>query len=261
VMPFDIIAFSKTNNLLPITALSILKILELQELLKFSDSVYVPSTIWMQAQRKRIDELEQHFNTHYKVINALLRLYAHIYNGAVKINEKKIAQLAEVNLADIKTYLLQLHAWGDINYTQAIDEPHVTMYRERLHAFDLKLNVNLINFLKQRFVERITKAYNYYSNTNSCRQQQLAKYFSQQLNAACKQCDNCKRAEEAIKDENIFATLQLEIMDLLQAKPMSLAELCKIIPSYPHYLIEQCIYQLMEHNKVSNNKQGQLCTI
>ena len=93
---FDIIAFSKNFNLDILLVINVLKILEKEGHLSFTESIFLPSQIQFIVDNSIINNVEKTYPNLDVVMKTLLRTYVGIYENRVSVNEKLIAKIAHL---------------------------------------------------------------------------------------------------------------------------------------------------------------------
>jgi ATP-dependent DNA helicase RecQ len=254
---FDVLEFCKQTSNPIVTTLKCLKILEQQEYISLNESVFLPSKVMCIADRNQLEFIEKDYPKLDNVLKTILRLYAGVFNASVKINEEKVAQIAEVPSHIIKPYLQELEKRDIIYYTPAKDKPQIFFIKERYRTVDIHLDLRMLNSLRERYAYRLKEAYHYYKNDSKCCMQVLAKYFSEKLENTCGICNVCINANKKTIDKNLFNTLQLEIENVFESvDKITVAALHKKLNKFKMQDLNTVIHQMLEDDEIMINPNG-----
>ncbi len=204
---FDINAFAKQFKYDVILVLNCLKVLEQEDIVRYSDSVLMPPTIEVIATRNRLELLETTNPILDEVVKILLRTYAGIMGNAIKINEKNIAFIAKKDVVLITAQLHQLNQLGIINYKPATDAPQLYFVQERLHSITFSINEPQYMLRKKEYENRVIAFVSFIENKKNCRSITISQYFGVNDNDDCGICNNCKQ-----KNKQQLSLMSLETM-------------------------------------------------
>ncbi len=247
---FDIAHFAKHINTDNRKLISALRILEQEDIIKTTEGLYIASKIKCIADRSELDFVAQHYTKHNNVLQAILRLYAGIFYDDISIQEFKIAEIAEIDMQHVKEYLEQLHKMQIIIYKPAIDKTQIYFLEKRIAFYDFKLNIKLLQFLKDRYIEQLDSIKNYAINKKDCRQSFVQKYFDK--NTILNNCNKCDVCLNKLKlDQNNLDTLITFI------KNTHLCTLKKCTLHFSNIInIENSINYLLKNNIIKIDANG-----
>jgi ATP-dependent DNA helicase RecQ len=188
---FDINAFAKQFKYDVLLVLNSLKILEQEDIIRYSESVLMPPTIEIIANRNKLNAIENNNPPLDIIVKTLLRTYSGIMGNVTKINEKNIAFIAKKELKLVTAQLHQLHNLGIIKYTPASDEPQLYFVQERLHSNSFSINEPQYMLRKKEYEKRVVAFIDFITNITNCRSTTISNYFGVNDITNCGVCNNC----------------------------------------------------------------------
>lgn len=238
---FDLITFCNNFKLDYFTVINVLKILEQQGHLAFTENIFLPSQIEFTTDKYTINNVENVYPHLDAVMKTLLRTYEGIFEHRVSINEKLLAKIAKLPYEKIYADLKVLHGYGIIEYLPQKETPQVYFLLNRAPAQHLQFNGESYNQRKQLYEQRVAAILNYIELTTECRSKHISAYFGDSTVKDCGICDNClaKKSTEITTEEfkqietKIYAQLStngIAIQQLMQQlKPIKKEKLHKVM--------------------------------
>lgn len=243
-LDFDMSSFCKNFKLDVLLTYSCLKILEQAGWIAMTEAVLIPATFKVVVSREQLYDFQIKNPKLDLVIKSLLRLTEGAFQHYSHLNEHAVARLLKRNVDEVIRALQALHNEGIIDYQPAKDKPQIVFTQERVAAENLEIDMELYNFRKQRYAERIEKAIAY-ATTPRCRSQQLLAYFGEK-SAACGLCDVCLgRSKKGLNNED-FERYKLNIRRLLVREPLSEQQILEAFSSTRHPFILQALAYLSD---------------
>jgi ATP-dependent DNA helicase RecQ len=171
--------------------LSAIKLLEQQEYIQLTESVFLPSRVSVITTREIVEDLEKSHPEYDETLKLLLRMYGGIWNHYVPINEFQMAVKANISRDYIEMILDQLHKINVIDYIKAKDKPQLTFVQDRRTKYDFFIDKKLIETLKKWYTDRVQFMIRFMLNTTVCRSKLLVSYFAESLPKDCGICEVC----------------------------------------------------------------------
>ncbi|MEZ5046609.1 MAG: ATP-dependent DNA helicase RecQ [Chitinophagaceae bacterium] len=255
---FEIAEFIKLHSFHAIEVVSSMRILELQDYWRLSESIYLPSTVSVICTKTQIEHIEKQFPELDEILKVLLRMYGGILNHYVRINEFAMSQKLNISKEYIYDGLQKLHALNLIDYVQAKDKPQITFLKNRVKRIDFSLDTLLLTTLKKRYTERIVFLKQWVENTKECRSSSLILFFGETLKKTCGLCDICLRKK---KNHNIlvFEEVKNTILQLLKTKQaITLQDLSLHYSSLSQDELKKIIRFLIDDGQIKINELGLL---
>lgn len=193
----DIEQFSKNFNFKVSEVHTALKMLETDEIVKLSEAFSNPPRLKIMVDNL---ELYKFFlkNPNYEFfIKTILRMYGGIFDNYIQISEFEIARNLKTAKDKVAKALKMLANIKLLDYIPQNEKPSITFYISRPET--IPFNKPRWDFLKKHTLERF-EAMNLYSNTKSCRQQFVAKYFGEENPEKCGVCDICNSSNTKSSD-------------------------------------------------------------
>ncbi|MBS1626519.1 MAG: RecQ family ATP-dependent DNA helicase [Bacteroidetes bacterium] len=213
---FDLLQFSKNFNLDSILIINVLKVLEQEGHLLFTENIFLPSKIKFICDKFLLEDFENNHPKLEPVMKCLLRTYAGIYDNSVSVSEKTIAKLCKISYEKVIEDLNTLHAFGIIEYKPQKETPQIYFVLNRAPAQSLYINHAAYAQRKQLYIERINAMLNYLQTQTKCRSQYLSAYFGDTKVTPCGICDNClnNKRTEITKDD--FEKIQQAVFNFIE---------------------------------------------
>ena len=193
---FDINDFVKKFKLDAFTVSSVLKILEQEELISYSEQFFLPSTIVFTATRTEIEEFEIANPTFEMVTKGLLRSYDGIFDYPTTVRENDLSRFLSVLKEWLVASLHEIQKNGIIQYNPQKENPQVSFLENRVAADDLTINEKNLLKRKRAFDTRLNAMLHYTNELHACRSKMIAEYFGDANIKRCGICDNCLRAKK-----------------------------------------------------------------
>lgn len=187
--PFDAALFCKAFGIEQKTLHHALGILELNGLLKTSESVRIPARIRVLCSYADLYEYKLEHIQYDALINALLRLYPGVFDHYVGLREQKLALMMAQPETIVKEQLKALNRAEVMDYIPLRDKPGISLLQD--HQQPLRLNLVLMEKIKQNRQAALNAVLEFV-DTTECRLQYLRHYFGETDAAACGHCDNCR---------------------------------------------------------------------
>ncbi len=255
---FDINDFVKKFKLDAFTVNSVLKILEQEELINYSDQFFSPSTVVFCAAKSEIEELEKSHSYLEPVIKGLLRSYDGIFDYPTPIKENELAKFLSLQKDALISYLKEIKKFGIIDYTPQNESPQITFLENRVNVDDLIINEKNILQRKKAFEKRLTALIEYINQAYTCRSKMIAGYFDDKNIRQCGICDNCLRNKEIIVTNEEFRKINDGIKNLISRAEMTTEELIRNLPGFNQKKIKKILNFLVEENLLEVTQKGEL---
>ena len=255
---FDLPTFAAAFKINILTATYSIKTLEQEEILRFNEVFFKPSTIVFTAEKDQLNAFEQQYPQLQAIIKGLLRSYEGIFDFAASINEMQLAKFIEKKLPDVLNELQQLHQSGIIAYSPRKDKPQVTLLQNRMYADSFVLNLSDYLKRKQNFEKRIQAITKYAQQTIMCRSRMIAAYFNDPGVKPCGICDNCINQNDLVISMEEFKLIAGEIFQHLSLHPLMPKDLIKKLTGIKKEKFWKVINYLQSEKKINVTKTGEI---
>ena len=196
---FDVTRFADNFQADVSTVMSVLKTLEQEGLLNFQQQVFIPTQVKFVTGKQGLYEFEKDHVQFEPLIHAMLRTYEGIFDRPIPIREKQLAFLTRKEPGQITTELLDLQAFGIIEYSPRKEDPQLYFFRDRPTAEDLYIDPLNYRLRKERYADRIHTMIRFLRLGEECRSRYMANYFGDKDAKDCGICDNCLRRDKGHK--------------------------------------------------------------
>ncbi len=253
---FDINTFVKNFNLGGFIVNSVLKILEQEELITYSDQFFSPPKVVFTTNREELEIFEESYSQYDDIIKALLRSYEGVFDYPASISEEQLCKFLSIKKDTINKLLTELHGFGIIEYTPQKERPQVIFLHDRTKAENLFINEKNLLRRKKSFEKRVDAMIRYTENTSRCRSEMIAVYFNDKTTRRCGICDNCIRDKSISISEDEFEKISMEIQRAISETQIDLPGMHKRLPGFRQKKILKVITWLQSENKISISKAG-----
>ena len=253
---FDFNTFIANFKLSGFLVVNVLKVLEQEGHLSFSENIFLPSQVRFIADRQVMNDIEQTNPDLDTVMKCMLRTYEGILDNRVSINEKIIARLCRLHYDLVYNALSNLQALGIIEYMPQKDTPQIYFILNRAPAKDLHINHQQYLKRKQQYIARLENMIQYVQlSADKCRSQYIANYFGCTETKPCGICDNCRKQKSKPVKENDFKEVEQRLYELIPPEGIELNKLLLQL-SIKKEIAWQVIKFLQSEKLISVNQRG-----
>ncbi|HWH64056.1 MAG TPA: RecQ family ATP-dependent DNA helicase, partial [Ginsengibacter sp.] len=253
---FDINDFVKKFKVDAFTVNSVLKILEQEELISYSDQFFSPSVVVFTTEKAEMELFEKNYPQYDPVIKGLLRSYEGIFDYPSAIDESHLSKFISTKKEKIIADLFEIKKIGIIDYTPQKENPQIKFLENRVNTSDLIINQKNIQKRKYAFEKRLHAIIEYIRNEHSCRSKMIAAYFNDLNVKRCGICDNCLKEKNITITKEEFEKIKEGIKTSISTRPLNLKQLLPEMHSFKQNKIMKILNFLQEENIVSITEDG-----
>jgi ATP-dependent DNA helicase RecQ len=253
---FDINDFVNKFKLDALTVNSVLKIVEQEELITYSEQFFSPSIVVFTADKKELESFEKMNSQYDVVIKGLLRSYEGIFDYPSPINESNLAKFVSIKKVDLVNILKHLDRIGIISYTRQKEKPQIYFLQNRVNADNLYINQKNIIKRKEAFEKRLEAMIKYVNDLQQCRSEIIGNYFGDKNLKRCGVCDNCLRENKMTISAEEFKKISEAISKSIMGKRLNLKELINALTQFREKKILKVLHFLEEENIVAITQDG-----
>lgn len=219
---FNLQDFSKKFNFQIGEVYATIKILVANGSLSFEEDSFLPTRVKMIVGQSALYKFQVAHPDLNAVILPLLRSYPGIFDYFIRIDEKKLAELAKLNRTQLRKSLESLAQYGVMEVQLQSDKPQLYFTEERKHIDELRINPEVYYKRKEKDKYRLQSMTDYVTS-NQCRSSQISIYFGSDAKN-CGRCDNCRKNSK----QNNTTDLKQTILALLPASITEIEEQVQI---------------------------------
>ena len=253
---FDLNTFAKNFKLNATTANSVLKILEQEELITYSEQFFRPPTVEFTVDKEQLNNFEISHPKYAGVVKGLLRSYDGIFDYPSFINENDLSKFAGTNRESLIKILNDLTALGIINYIPQKEKPQIYFLKNRVRANELFINQKNILKRKEAYEKRLNEMIRFCGLQNECRSAAIGHYFNGKYLPPCGICDNCLHHKKTIISDEEFNFISSEIKNLLENEPVAVQHIFKLLKGTKENKIWKILRFLEEEEMITVSKDG-----
>lgn len=200
---FDIGRFCVTYGYDSIRVDSALRILQNAGYLRYETEPDASARVHILLKRNELDRLNELTPQEDAVITTLLRSYGGLFTDYEYIDESIVATFSGLSQHETYQTMKSLSMRHIIHFIPQRKTPFITFVQDR--AEFINLPANIYDDRKTEFIKRIESVIAYASDDYICRSRQLLRYFGENIQSDCNQCDVCKKSkhDDTVEDKII----------------------------------------------------------
>ena len=190
---FDIGRFCVTYGYDSIRVDSALRILQNAGYLRYETEPDASARVHILLKRNELDRLNELTPQEDAVITTLLRSYGGLFTDYEYIDELIVATFSGLSQHETYQTMKSLSMRHIIHFIPQRKTPFITFVQDR--AEFINLPANIYDDRKTEFIKRIESVIAYASDDYICRSRQLLRYFGENIQSDCNQCDVCSKSK------------------------------------------------------------------
>ena len=224
---FNIDKFCHAFRHFPIQVDSALKILTRAGYIEYTEEQDNQARVMFTISRNELYRLENTSPNEEKVITALLRNYGGLFTDYNYIDEGFLASQCGLQPPQVYMILKNLGQRHILHFIPQKKTPYIRYTQRREDKEHIQLLPAIYEERKKQFTERIHAMIAYATNDQVCRSRQLLRYFGEENDRDCGQCDVClSHRQEGLVSEPRMTTAMEKILVLLDDhKPHHITEI------------------------------------
>ena len=224
---FNIDKFCHAFHHFPIQVDSALKILNRAGYIEYTEEQDNQARVMFTISRNQLYQLESTTANEEKVITALLRNYGGLFTDYNYIDESFLASQVQLQPQQLYMILKALSQRHILHFIPQKKTPYIRYTQRREDKEHIRLMPDIYEERKQQFTNRIYAMIDYATSDHVCRSRQLLRYFGEENEHDCHQCDVClSHRAEGMVSESQFNNAAGQILKLLDDhQPHAITEL------------------------------------
>lgn len=200
---FDIGRFCVTYGYDSIRVDSALRILQNAGYLCYETEPDASARVHILLKRNELDRLNELTPQEDAVITTLLRSYGGLFTDYEYIDESIVATFSGLSQHETYQTMKSLSMRHIIHFIPQRKTPFITFVQDR--AEFINLPANIYDDRKTEFIKRIESVIAYAFDDYICRSRQLLRYFGENIQSDCNQCDVCSKSkhDDTVEDKII----------------------------------------------------------
>ena len=227
IFEFNIDQFCHTFRHFPIQADAALKILDRAGYIEYTEEQDNQARVMFTIGRDDLYRLENTSPNEEKVITAMLRNYGGLFTDYNFIDESFIAQQTQLEPQQVYLTLKGLSQRHILHFIPQKKTPYIRYTQRREDMEHVQIPPSVYEERKAQFEERIHAMINYAKDDAVCRSRQLLRYFGEESDHDCRQCDVClsHRSEGLVSEPRMNEAMERILALLDDGQPHPLIEL------------------------------------
>jgi ATP-dependent DNA helicase RecQ len=221
---FDLPNFCENFQLDSHLVSAVLKILEQEGHCSFSEKIFLPTQVHFNIDNQELRNFEESHPNLEALIKMLLRTYEGIFSFQTSINENNLSRYLRTPVSIIQDQLLQLKAFGIIEYLPQKENPQIHFLLNRASADYLLINQDHYLARKEQYRKRLQAFLDFIQMSIGCRSNAITHYFGEATSQDCGICDNCLNKKKKKLSPHQFKLIEALVKSLWDA-PFSVNQL------------------------------------
>ena len=188
---FNIDKFCHAFRHFPLQVDSALKILNRAGYIEYTEEQDNQARVMFTISRNDLYRLESTTPNEEKIITTLLRNYGGLFTDYNFIDESFIAQQTALQPHQIYMTLKSLNERHILHFIPQKKTPYIRYTQRREDMENIQLPPAIYEDRKEQFRQRIGAMIAYATDDSICRSRQLLRYFGEENDHDCRQCDVC----------------------------------------------------------------------
>ena len=222
---FELYSFCRNYSFNPVIAFNSMRFLEREGYILMNESLETPSRIHFESNREDIYRFQVENPKLDPFIKLLLWSYSGVFTEFVPVSEAELSKRAGIKADEVVENMMKLQKSGLLSYARKPGKPQVIYPVERLDVKNLHISAENYHERKKFAMIRMEAVMEYIVSEDQCRSQMLLKYFGEKNAPRCGRCDICLERNKMNLNEMEFEQIRKKVQELLQSRPMTLAEL------------------------------------
>lgn len=262
---FDLEDFCKAFKLNQLKTFNALRWLEQEEWILMSDSVYMPSRLFITVSKEQLYKFEVEHPKYEKLLKTILRASPGVMDMYVNFNEKEAAYHLKISLNELREELHHLVSLNMILYEQQKDKPQIVFLKPRHDSRHLSLNRILLKQRMDTFEAQQNSLLQYLENNSKCRSLQLLEYFGEKNAKRCGHCDVCLQLNKMELTDDERFEIEAKIFEKLNMEKLEMLDLVSKVRAetgvFQDDKIIKVIQFLLDNKLISKNEEHEICKI
>lgn len=255
VHDFNFLEFCNKYQLNTLQAYNTLQLLDRASVIQLSEQFQKKTRIQFLTSNKQLSfflEANPGFET---VVKAILRTYGGVFENKVDIDLQIIGSKAGINPSKAAELLVQLTKEDMADFEHDQHDARLSFLVPREDETTIYPLVPYIKLQIENKTKKIKSVLQYVHNNETCRSEQLLRYFGETTTRPCGICSVCRPPSEALTRERIIEIYHA-IIGILEAKPCTSRELTQQLPFAEDQVIK-VLQMLVEREALSTTPAKQ----
>ena len=224
---FNIDKFCHAFHHFPIQVDSALKILNRAGYIEYTEEQDNQARVMFTTSRNDLYRLENTTPNEEKIITTLLRNYGGLFTDYNYIDEGFIASQTALQPHQVYMTLKSLSERHILHFIPQKKTPYIRYTQRREDMEYIQLRPAIYEERKDQFQQRIHAIIAYATNDQVCRSRQLLRYFGEENDHDCRQCDVClsHRPEGMVSEPRLNTAIEQVMALLSDGKPHPITDL------------------------------------
>jgi ATP-dependent DNA helicase RecQ len=254
--------FCQSFRLNTVEAYQAIKKLEEEGFVQLNESFYASSKLVFNLDHQKLYEFQIAHAKFDLIIKAVLRLYGgELFAHFCHISEFQVARLLNISVKEVVLALTALHNMDVVFYDPQKDKPQLTFLTPRLDANKLPINIEKMNFRKERDLAKAQAVIDYVKTSARCRTQMLLEYFDELTDLHCGVCDFCVEQKRQEKVGAVYEKIYQKIRLVLMDHPVGVEELMQEMKAFRKNEVAEVVRKMIDCGEIKYQDDQKLALV
>lgn len=230
-----------------------LRFLEKDGYILMNNSLKNASRVFISESKETLYKFQLEYERYDRLIKVLLRSYSGLFTQYAFIDEKTIAQRADMEVDQVVKALKFMQQQELLKYIPSSGKPQLTFTQPRLESQNVLISSENYHHRLEQDRERLDAMLSYLETNSKCRSQQLLAYFGESASVRCGKCDVCLRRNKVDMSRTVFDEIVKKIRPSLLKQELSEAELEKLLTVKEAKQLTSVLRFLADSNKIAKD--------
>jgi len=238
---------------------SAMKILELNNYIALSESMFSPSTLRIKMSHEELLSFSEN-NVNYKeLLHLILRNYNRITEGDIKVQEAFLSKSLKISRLELEKKLAFLDKLEVLTYKKQSKNPQITFTTPIMDIDSLYFEPGTYVNRKKRALDKMEAIIKFATKDSGCRSSELLTYFGETETNRCGVCDLCVN-DNSVGLSNDFDTAKKEVKAIVKNEPISLKDLqVKVNDGENPEFVVNVVQWLLDNKELRLDQLNRLC--
>ncbi|SFU66174.1 ATP-dependent DNA helicase RecQ [Pustulibacterium marinum] len=253
--PFQFNDFCSTYELPQAKTFQTLKLLDQFSIISLTENFREKHTIHISVSYYVYEEYLRKNPLFQKPMEAIIRTYGGIFEGATQINPDLIAKKCGVKVSQLESILNQLEADYVIEYTATKTDAEILFLVPREDDQTINGIAKQILAQQNHIKEQVKSTVHFINNDEVCKSIQLLSYFGEKNTTPCGICSVCI-AQKRNSTPALYDIIKDDILKKIQTKALTSQSICSLLTYKEDHIIDS-LQRMLSENTIHINDRNE----
>lgn len=230
-----------------------LRFLEKDGYILMNNSLKNASRVFISESKETLYKFQFEYERYDRLIKVLLRSYSGLFTQYAFIDEKTIAQRADMEVDQVVKALKFMQQQELLKYIPSSGKPQLIFTQPRLESQNVLISSENYHHRLEQDRKRLDAMLDYLETNSKCRSQQLLAYFGESASVRCGKCDVCLRRNKVDMSRPVFDEIVKKIRPSLLNDALTEEEMEKLLTVKEAKQLTSVLRFLTDSNKIAKD--------